>query len=195
MPVAGFIGHTLEIVLIVVGLLSGTLAVLREVQLMYLPAKANEKKVFWAFARIAFVIAAILLWSDEHAKVVQLYALKSEKPTIINVPPAQVITPSPSNGAGVPSVAQVMASRLALKKRMFALSREISDFEEDYNKRAPKGNPWVDDNIIKYYAGAAKVYNEKLKFRVWKLCRQATDAGLDVQGLDRFEAVNVSAFS
>jgi hypothetical protein len=91
----GFLGHTWEIVLIVVGLLSGAISVLREVQLMYFPAKAEGKKLFWGFARIAFVIAAILLWSNEHDKVSQLAALKSEKPTF-NVPPAQVVVIPPS---------------------------------------------------------------------------------------------------
>src|ERR1700722_15196723 len=96
MPGTGFLGHSWEIVLIVVGLLSGALSVLREVQLMYLPAKAAGKKLFWGFARIAFVIAAVLLWSDEHDKVLQITAVKPEKQTIINVPPAQVIIQGPA---------------------------------------------------------------------------------------------------
>jgi hypothetical protein len=69
---SGFLGHSVTIVVIVIGLLSGILSVVREIQIMYYPAKADDKKVFWAFVRIAFVVAAVLLWSDEHEKVVQL---------------------------------------------------------------------------------------------------------------------------
>jgi hypothetical protein len=74
----GFLDHTITIILIVIGLLSGVLSVLREVQSMYFPAKAAEGKVFFVFVRIAFVIAAVLLWSDEHQKVVQLTSRSSD---------------------------------------------------------------------------------------------------------------------
>jgi len=68
----GLLNHTVAIILLVIGLLSGAFAVFREIQLMYFPAKATERKVFWGFVRIAFVIAAALLWFDEHTKVEQL---------------------------------------------------------------------------------------------------------------------------
>src|ERR1017187_441406 len=97
MPVAGFLNHTVAIVFLVVGLLSGVLAVVREVQLMYWPAKTTDKRAFWGFARIAFVIALILLWADEHSKVVQLADQKPHQPTIqVNVPPTQVVIQGPA---------------------------------------------------------------------------------------------------
>ncbi len=92
MPVTGMLGHTLAVILLVVGLLSGTFAVLRELQVMYAPAKATEKRVFWAWVRIAFIVAAVLLWWDEHSKVKQLSS--ASKPTIqINTPPAVINSP------------------------------------------------------------------------------------------------------
>ena len=72
MPILGFLGSTMALVLIVVGLFSGVLAILREIQLMYRPASAGDKRLFWGFVRIAFIIAAALLWADEHEKVSQL---------------------------------------------------------------------------------------------------------------------------
>jgi hypothetical protein len=59
---------------------------------MYAPAKASEKRVFWAWVRIAFIVAAVLLWWDEHSKVKQL-SPKSEQPIQINVPPSVVNSP------------------------------------------------------------------------------------------------------
>ena len=72
MVVNGMLGHTWAIILIVIGLLSGSLSGLRELQVMYAPAKATDKRVFWGWVRIAFVVAAVLLWWDEHSKVKQL---------------------------------------------------------------------------------------------------------------------------
>lgn len=83
MAIPGLLNHTIAILLIVVGLLSGALSVVREVQLMYLPAKAQEKRLFWAFVRIAFVVAAILLWADEREKVGQLSGLLKQNHTHI----------------------------------------------------------------------------------------------------------------
>lgn len=67
---------------------------------MYRPPVAGQKSVFWAFARIAFVISAVILWTDEHAKVVELSSQLKAKPSIINspqinVPPAQIVFQSP----------------------------------------------------------------------------------------------------
>lgn len=72
MQVAGFLSHTGALICLVVALLSGVLAVFREVQMMYFPPKSPNKKVFWAFVRIAFGIALVLLYADEHTKVSQL---------------------------------------------------------------------------------------------------------------------------
>jgi len=92
MPVTGFLSHTWAIVAIVIGLLSGALSVLREFQVMYFPPKAESKRVFWGWVRIAFVAAAILLWLDEHSKVKQLYAASG--PSIqITTPPAVINSP------------------------------------------------------------------------------------------------------
>lgn len=74
MPVVGLLNHTVAVCLFVIGLLSGGLSIMREVQLMYWPAKTTEKRAFWGWVRIAFVVAAVLLWVDEHAKVGQLQA-------------------------------------------------------------------------------------------------------------------------
>ncbi len=63
---------------------------------MYVPAKANERRVFWAWVRIAFVVAIVLLWWDEHSKVKQLnaqLAVKPGQPMQINVPPAVINSP------------------------------------------------------------------------------------------------------
>jgi hypothetical protein len=56
-------------VLLIIGLLSGVLAVFREVQMMYFPPKLTDKKIFWGYVRIAFVISMVLLLWDEHTKI------------------------------------------------------------------------------------------------------------------------------
>jgi hypothetical protein len=95
MSITGFLGNAWAIFAIIIALLSGVLAVLREIQLMYVPAKANDKKTFWAFARIAFVLAAVLLYLDEQSKVKQLLAKQTPTPIQITVQPAQVVLPPP----------------------------------------------------------------------------------------------------
>jgi hypothetical protein len=70
----GFLGHTSAVIVAAIGILSGAMAVFREIQLMYWPAKTTDRRLFWGFVRIAFVVAAGLLWGDEHRKVVQLSA-------------------------------------------------------------------------------------------------------------------------
>jgi hypothetical protein len=89
--VSGFLGSTFFVVLLVLGLISGSLSVLREVQLMYFPAKAKERSVFWAWVRIAVVIAAIILWTNEHSKVSEL-SKQLEEP-IIRLGPVRLMTP------------------------------------------------------------------------------------------------------
>ncbi len=72
MAVSGILNHTLAVVIVVVGLLSGALSVMRDLQEMYWPAQATRRRVFWGWVRIAFIIAAVMLWLDEHSKVTQL---------------------------------------------------------------------------------------------------------------------------
>lgn len=63
---------------------------------MYAPTKAGEKRTFWAWVRIAFIVAAVLLWWDEHSKVKQLTSQLSSKPeqTVqVNVPPINIPAP------------------------------------------------------------------------------------------------------
>jgi hypothetical protein len=93
MPALGFLGQVIGVIFLAVGLLSGALSIIREVQLMYRPAAADRKRVFWAFVRIAFVISAVILLANEHSKVRSLQAglSKKEAPIIVNVPPAQII--------------------------------------------------------------------------------------------------------
>lgn len=90
MPITGFLSHTWAVVVIVFGLLSGTISVLREVQLMYFPPKTTTRRTFWSWVRIAFVVAVVLLWLDERSKVNQLLS-RSSTP----VPNIQVTTPPP----------------------------------------------------------------------------------------------------
>jgi hypothetical protein len=73
----GFLNHAWVVFAVIVGLLSGVLAVVREVQIMYLPAKAADKKVFWGFVRIAFVVALVVLLWNEHDKVNELSKMAS----------------------------------------------------------------------------------------------------------------------
>jgi hypothetical protein len=104
MPLPGFLNPTVAVALILVGLLSGVLAIVRDVQLMYFPAKVEDRKVFWAFVRIAFVLSAIFLWCDEHNKVMQLSG-KPQQPILqVTLPPPLLallekqLTPLPLSG-------------------------------------------------------------------------------------------------
>jgi hypothetical protein len=74
MSIVGFLNPTIAVIILGIGLLSGILSIIREVQIMYLPAHLDRGKTFWAWSRIAFVIAAVLLWADEHSKVSELQA-------------------------------------------------------------------------------------------------------------------------
>jgi hypothetical protein len=78
MPVIGFLGPAMAVAVLVIALLSGALSVLREFLTMYYPSKLDEKKTFWAWSRIAFVVAAVLLWTNERHKVNQLQSRSSE---------------------------------------------------------------------------------------------------------------------
>jgi len=164
----------------------------------------KQKSIPWTLARRVFAVflfvAFFLAWRAQYESVQTLEAQLNQKAPVFNVPPAQVVIAPPEHPSlpSAPSVEEVMARRLSLKKRLIALSREITEFEENYNKKAPKstGIPWVDENLWKYAgAPAAEAYNRNFKLRVSKICKEATDAGLDVRELDHFEAVNITAFS
>jgi hypothetical protein len=63
---------------------------------MYFPPQADSRRVFWRWVRIAFILAAVLLWVDEHSKVTQLTAQltsakSNQSPIQVHVPPAQII--------------------------------------------------------------------------------------------------------
>jgi hypothetical protein len=78
MPVSGLVSYPFFVVVLVIALLSGVFSVVREVQIMYfLPveAESRKKQIFWAFVRIAFVVAAVVLWLDERTKVTSLEKL------------------------------------------------------------------------------------------------------------------------
>jgi hypothetical protein len=182
----GIMNHTVNLLLVVIGLLSGVLSVLREIQEMYLPPKIPKKKHFWAVVRIAFVIAAVVLWCDEHAKVLQLQ--RSD--------PVQI--------------------RLELKKRMVALSRELSDFSQEWMKHSPGVYNMDDVNEKKepqryrqelarrseealkrereYDLKAIPIYNTRYRQKVVDMCKEATDAGLNVGDFDRVQAFNGMVF-
>lgn len=110
------------------------------------------------------------------------------KVQIINsIPPPQVIITSQSYSE------LIAARKLALKKRLIALSREILDFDGDYLRKGPHR---LDDPHLTEYGGvwAAKAYNDRFKVRVRRICKEVTNAGLNVEGLDSFEAVDISSF-
>jgi hypothetical protein len=60
---------------------------------MYHPPAAPSKRVFWGFVRIAFVLAALILWLDEHSKVVTG-----------PIPPLTVIPPSAPEQKPMPDI-------------------------------------------------------------------------------------------
>jgi hypothetical protein len=77
----GFLSYTFVVIFIVIGLLSGVLSLVREVQIMYLPAKASKRKMLWAFVRIATILSFVILWANEHDKVAQLSRAASLRST------------------------------------------------------------------------------------------------------------------
>lgn len=93
----GIFGSVFGLILLVVALLSGVVSVLRELQMMYLPAKAETSKVFWGWFRIVVFVALVLLWVDEHSKVVQFSPSVSFKFVNTN---GYIIPPDPRLGDG-----------------------------------------------------------------------------------------------
>jgi hypothetical protein len=106
-----------------------------------------------------------------------------------------------------------------LRKQLIALATEIRDFNEDWKSKA--GSPsyykivGIDEkkefkryeaerirqqseSLKRYNAfdsQAGKVYAERFQARVFRLCKEASEAGLDIQNLDRAEIVNGLGFA
>lgn len=59
-----YFGGAFAVVLLIVGLLSGALSVFREMQLMYKPPAASQRKQFWGWVRVAFVLSLCTLWYE-----------------------------------------------------------------------------------------------------------------------------------
>jgi hypothetical protein len=74
----GFLGNVWVLVFTIIGVLSGIVWVVREGVMIYYPEQANRRYAFWAFVRIAFVIAVVMMWLNEHSKVTQLIKLYQE---------------------------------------------------------------------------------------------------------------------
>src|SRR5438105_15767297 len=108
MDVNGILPHLLAVIFIVVGLLSGVLSIVREIQQMYWPATAQSPRVFWAFVRIAFVLAAVILWLDEHSKVVT----GPIPPIVINPSVPTIVQPTKKDDTAGPQLALMYPGKL-----------------------------------------------------------------------------------
>jgi hypothetical protein len=74
----------LRVVPLTVGLTSGILSIIREFLLFAYPGKVQERLIFWASVRIAFVISAGIAWWIEHeARVEAERKIEDEEPKII----------------------------------------------------------------------------------------------------------------
>jgi len=101
----GFLGSTLALVLIIVGLLSGVLSIFREVQVMYFPTRVGQKKTFWGFVRIAAIVALIIVWRNEHSKAVEEHSkvvALTEGPKVIFDKTIAIVPPEQRHGYGSP---------------------------------------------------------------------------------------------
>jgi hypothetical protein len=131
----------------------------------------------------------------------------------------------PERSAGPPSqpqkdgLAELAARKLSLKKRLVALSREVADFNEEWQRKAPHMSYYKIDDIdakkepekylaerVRQQAESLKRFNdydskaggpyaERFRSRVLALCREAIDLGLNIQNLDRVEVVNGLGFA
>ena len=76
----------LRIIPIMVGLISGILSIFREVLLFTAPDKVQEKPLFWASVRMAFILSAIGAWWIEHKtsseRAARLEEIERAKPKI-----------------------------------------------------------------------------------------------------------------
>ena len=63
-----------QIVLLMVGLMSGILSIVREALLIHSPDKIGEKLLFWRCVWIAFIVSSGLLWAIEHHSNLALQA-------------------------------------------------------------------------------------------------------------------------
>lgn len=81
---------------IMVGLMSGLLSIFREFLLFMAPGRVQEKPLFWACVRIAFVLSAATAWWFEHrtssARAAQLEEIERAKPKIKLKQPGAVYT-------------------------------------------------------------------------------------------------------
>jgi len=86
----------LRVVPIMVGLMSGILSIFREFLLFMAPDKVQEKPLFWASVRIAFVLSAGVAWWLEHRtsaeQAARLEEIERAKPTIKLKEPGAVYT-------------------------------------------------------------------------------------------------------
>jgi hypothetical protein len=67
-----------QIVLLMVGLMSGILSLFREVILIKNPEKAKDHYLFWRCTFIAFIISSAVLWVTEHSIVLEQQARLDE---------------------------------------------------------------------------------------------------------------------
>lgn len=74
-----------EIVLLMVGLMSGILSLFREVVLIGDPEKAKDGHLFWRCVFIAFIISSAWLWISEHHQTLELQTKLNEltKPELV----------------------------------------------------------------------------------------------------------------
>lgn len=115
MEVSGILPHLLAVILLIIGLLTGVLSVAREIQQMYWPAAAQSRKVFWGWVRVAFVFALVILWFDEHSKVVT-----GPIPAIVISPSVPAIVQAPANpGPAGPKLSLMYEGKLLDRQRIF----------------------------------------------------------------------------
>jgi hypothetical protein len=76
----------LRFIPIMIGLMSGILSIFREFLLFMAPEKVQEKPLFWASVRVAFVLSAAIAWWVEHRRsserAAQLEEIERAKPKI-----------------------------------------------------------------------------------------------------------------
>lgn len=68
-----------QIVLLMVGLMSGILSLFREVYLIRNPEKTKDTNLLWRCLFIAYIISSFWLWIDEHTRAMTLQAQLDEQ--------------------------------------------------------------------------------------------------------------------
>jgi hypothetical protein len=74
-----YLRYILEFLLWAVALMSGVLAILREVLAVFYPNYVSARSLFWNCVIIAFIISAAILWGMEHKKVNDLTTKLEQK--------------------------------------------------------------------------------------------------------------------